>query len=311
MTQLVLFEGVTVTDTSLTIKPSVSYEDWLSIGDRLGQIGRAHQWWIGDWILHGERKWGEKYTEALDRTGLEYDTLRAIQWVAGRVETVRRRTDLSFSHHREIAALDPVEQDAWLNESEARDLSVHDLRRELRGRRELAPPPLPEGKYAAIVIDPPWPVEKILREVRPKQGPALDYPVMQLDEIAALPIPDLASEGTHVYLWTTHKFLPAAFDLFDAWGVRYECLMTWVKNVGMTPFSWMYDTEHVLFGRIGSLELATKGQRLSFQAPVDGHSVKPDVFYERVIAASPAPRLEMFARRDREGFTVWGNEVAA
>jgi N6-adenosine-specific RNA methylase IME4 len=50
--------------------------------------------------------------------------------------------------------------------------------------------------------------------------------------------------------------------------------------------------------------------RLSFEAPVQGHSVKPEVFYDRVIAASPGPRVEMFSRRARDGFTAWGNEVA-
>jgi len=170
-------------------------------------------------------------------------------------------------------------------------------------------PPLPDGKYRALVIDPPWPIEKIEREERPDQGQALDYPVMSLDEIAALPVPDLAADGCHVYLWTTHRFLPDAFKLFETWGVRYQCLMTWVKNVGITPFSWMYDTEHVLFGRIGSLKLEQLGLRLSFSAPVTRHSAKPDVFYERALAASPGPRLELFARTQRAGFDAWGNEV--
>jgi N6-adenosine-specific RNA methylase IME4 len=173
------------------------------------------------------------------------------------------------------------------------------------------PVPLPPGRYRCIVIDPPWPVTKILRDVRPNQDAGLDYPTMSLDAIAELPIADLTDPaGAHVYLWTTHRFLPAAFGLFERWGVDYECVMTWVKNVGMTPYSWMYDTEHVLFGRVGSLPLQRLGLRLSFAAPVTRHSEKPDIFYERVAEASPGPRLDMFARRPRDGFEVWGNEVA-
>ncbi|MGH3428196.1 MAG: MT-A70 family methyltransferase, partial [Mycobacteriales bacterium] len=98
-------------------------------------------------------------------------------------------------------------------------------------------------------------------------------------------------------------------SLLEAWGFRYQCVMTWRKNVGITPFSWMYDTEHVLFGTRGNLPLEKLGQRLSFEAPTVGHSVKPDVFYDRVTAASPGPRIEMFARRQRDGFESWGNEV--
>ena len=73
----------------------------------------------------------------------------------------------------------------------------------------------------------------------------------------------------------------------------------------------MYDTEHIIFARCGNLPLQKLGLRLSFEASVNGHSVKPDVFFdERVILASPPPRLEMFARKQRDGFAAWGNEVS-
>ena len=85
--------------------------------------------------------------------------------------------------------------------------------------------------------------------------------------------------------------------------------MTWVKPTGMTPYSWMYNTEHVLFGRVGNLPLERMGLKLSFEAPAARHSQKPEVFYERVLAASPEPRLELFARSPRAGFDAWGNEV--
>lgn len=178
-------------------------------------------------------------------------------------------------------------------------------------RHEAATTPLPTGKYRCIVVDPPWPVEKIARDVRPNQGDALDYPTMTLEEIAALPVADLAYEdGCHLYLWVTQKYLPAGLQIMEAWGFRYQCAFTWVKASGMTPYSWMYNTELVLFGRRGNLDLQRQGLKLSFEAPVTRHSAKPDAFYtERVIPASPEPRLEMFARAPRTGFAVWGDEV--
>lgn len=175
-------------------------------------------------------------------------------------------------------------------------------------------PDFPEGKFRCFVIDPPWPIEKIEREVRSKQGNLLNYKnTMSVEEIDALVKAKLDAHavkgGTHVYLWVTHKFLPDGFKLFESWGAKYECLMTWVKNVGFTPFSWMYDTEHVLFGRIGSLGVEKKGQRLSFEAKVEKHSRKPDIFYDRVRLASPERRVDMFGREDRKGFVVWGNQA--
>jgi N6-adenosine-specific RNA methylase IME4 len=166
-----------------------------------------------------------------------------------------------------------------------------------------------DRQYQTIVIDPPWQIQKITRQVRPRQD-RFAYPTMTLDEIAKLPIPDLAfSEGCHVYLWVTHKYLPAGLNLFRDWGVKYQCLMTWVKPSGFTPFSWMYNTEHVLFGRIGNLQLNRMGIKLSFEAPVTGHSRKPDEFFRIVRQASPEPRINLFAREQRPGFYAWGKEV--
>lgn len=169
------------------------------------------------------------------------------------------------------------------------------------------------GTYSCIVIDPPWDMKKIEREVHPEQGKFLDYPTMSLESIADenwVPVRTHAAENCHLYLWVTQKYLPAGLLLMEQWGFRYQCLMTWRKNFGFTPFSWMYDTEHVIFGRRGSLPLQQNGLRLSFEAPVQGHSIKPDIFYDRVRAASPGPRIDMFARTEREGFDVWGNEVS-
>jgi len=169
--------------------------------------------------------------------------------------------------------------------------------------------PFPDQKYRCLVIDPPWPVKKIEREERPNQGLELDYPTMSLEEIEKIPIINLAnSEGCHVFLWVTHKFLPDGLKLFEKWGVKYQCVLTWVKKTGMTPFSWMYSTEHVLFGHIGSLELEKKGCRLDFTGKVREHSRKPDEFYDLVRSVSPEPRIDLFSREKREGFFQWGNE---
>jgi N6-adenosine-specific RNA methylase IME4 len=228
-----------------------------------------------------------------------------------RLSTELDRSAVELYFRRQFAREYPDEDD--LSNALERFPSWRELVKTLGKRRQPGiTPGLPLGAYRCITIDPPWPIEKIQRDVRPAQERHLDYPILELDEIDNLVGAVVRRQnGCHVYLWTTHRFLPAAFELFDSWDVEYECLMTWTKNVGPTPFSWMYDTEHVLFGRRGPLELERKGLRLSFTAPAVGHSIKPDVFYERVREASPEPRLEMFTREPHEGFEPWGDEVAA
>lgn len=192
------------------------------------------------------------------------------------------------------------------------ELRNQQQRDEARTKADRLPDPAPpDGTYRCIVIDPPWPMAKITREQRPDQGEQLDYPTMTLDEIRTLTVADLVDPaGCHVYLWVTHKFLPSGLELLGVWGARYECSLTWVKPTGITPYSWMYNTEHCLFARAGQgLDLARMGRKLSFQAPAGRHSEKPDEFYDLVSECSPGPRLELFSRRPRPGFVAWGNEA--
>ena len=167
--------------------------------------------------------------------------------------------------------------------------------------------PIPQTKYRTIVIDPPWPVKKILRDDRPNQD-VFDYPTMSIQEITDFNINQFADDNCHIYLWSTHKFLPVAFLMLDSWGFRYQCLLTWIKPTGMTPFSWMYSTEHALFGRKGSLDLLKMGVRLDFTGKVREHSRKPNEFYDVVRSVSPGPRIDIFSREEREGFDQYGNE---
>jgi len=190
---------------------------------------------------------------------------------------------------------------------------VRQAERDIETEPSTETPQLPDGEYRTVVIDPPWDIEKIGREARPDQGKYLDYPTLDVDELRELPVADvLADSGSHMFLWTTQKHLPDALDLIETWGGRYECVMTWVKPTGVTPFSWQYNTELVLFARFGDgLKLDERGHPLSFEAPVGDHSTKPDLFFERLRQVTKEPRLNMFARAEREGFDVWGDEAPA
>jgi N6-adenosine-specific RNA methylase IME4 len=180
--------------------------------------------------------------------------------------------------------------------------------REMTEAKKAARVDPPSGLYRCIVIDPPWELTVIERDNRPAQA-GLTYPTMTEAELMAFKLP--AAEECHLYLWTTHKHLPLALRLAEAWGFRYQCLLTWSKNVGFTPFSWMYSTEHALFCTRGGLRLDKLGMRLDFRADRREHSRKPDEFYDLVRQASPGPRIDMFSRETREGFVSWGNETSA
>lgn len=180
-------------------------------------------------------------------------------------------------------------------------------------KRRTPPPPSPvttpgwaDGPFRTLVIDPPWPVAKIVLDRRPVEREQLDYPTWELDRIRdEIPVERLADPGgCHVYLWVTHHFLPFGLECFGKWNVRYECVLTWIKPTAQ-PLWWTYNTEHVLFGKVGALAPQVKGQRVGFTAPQQRHSHKPNEFYDIVRAVSPENRYTIFDEA-RDGFTHYG-----
>jgi hypothetical protein len=87
------------------------------------------------------------------------------------------------------------------------------------------------GRYGTIVIDPPWPVEKIERVVRPNQA-LMDYPTMTVPEIERLNVAGMAAQDCHLFCWTTQRFLRETFDIVEGWGFRYVLLMAW-RDTGL------------------------------------------------------------------------------
>lgn len=170
--------------------------------------------------------------------------------------------------------------------------------------------PIPQDRrYPAIILDPPWDwrdqgaVDQFGR-TKP------DYATMRLTDIEALPVPDLAEDNAHLYLWVTNYCLRDGLDLCDLWGFRYITLLTWCKpSIGVGNY-FRVNTEHVIFGVRGKLPLLRNDLGTHFAAGRPGpHSAKPDEFYSIVETSSPGPWLEMFARTVRSGWAQWGAEV--
>jgi hypothetical protein len=125
----------------------MEFPDWLAVGRRLGVIGRGSQWWIGDWLLFGTSKFGERYLEASKVTGYDIKSLRNMRYISSRFDPSLRRDDLSWSHHALLAALDADEQQYWLDRAAADRFTVEDLRSELRSAAR-------GGDYTSTEVEP-------------------------------------------------------------------------------------------------------------------------------------------------------------
>jgi N6-adenosine-specific RNA methylase IME4/predicted XRE-type DNA-binding protein len=171
--------------------------------------------------------------------------------------------------------------------------------------------PPPQGKYAVIYLDPPWPVGSIVMEKW--ESPIEDkYPTMTLEEIEALPIPDLAMDNCALFMWTTHTFLPDALKIIEKWNFKYHCLITWDKGSGWTQFGFNRRTEFLIYAYKGQMIIDQYGEAIPtlISEPKTIHSKKPDSIREMIKNKTPEPRLEMFGRgKAPEGWKFWGLEA--
>jgi N6-adenosine-specific RNA methylase IME4 len=169
------------------------------------------------------------------------------------------------------------------------------------------------GVYDVIVMDPPWPIQKIERDVRPNQV-MFDYPTMSIEEIAEQVGEKLrlhCASDCHIFVWTTQKFLPDSFDLLRKWDVSYVFTMAWHKPGGFQPIGLaQYNGEFVIYGRKGAPQFVdTKDFPVIFSAPRTVHTEKPDSFYDTIRRVTAGRRLDMYNRRVIEGFDGWGLEA--
>ena len=174
----------------------------------------------------------------------------------------------------------------------------------------VADPMTLEATFATIVVDPPWDWadegdDDQLGRARPTYG------TMPFEEIRDFPITKLADRDCHCYLWITNRSLPKGFALLEAWGFRYVTCLTWCKpSFGMGNY-FRGSTEQVLFAVKGSQPLRRHDVGTWFLMERAGiHSTKPPAFYALVESCSPGPYLDVFGRAVREGWTVWGADVA-
>jgi N6-adenosine-specific RNA methylase IME4 len=160
--------------------------------------------------------------------------------------------------------------------------------------------------FGTIYVDPPWKYGN--QATRASTGN--HYKTMTVDEIAALPVGKLADECCHLHLWTTNAFLFECPRLFDAWDFTYQGVFIWCKPQMGIGNCWRVSHELLLLAIRGEPRRFLDHSLMSYVVADRGqHSAKPEQVQLMIERASPGPRLELFARRERPGWTVWGDQI--
>lgn len=173
--------------------------------------------------------------------------------------------------------------------------------------------------FKTIVADPPWQFQNRTGKVAPEHKRLNRYHTMTLNDIKALPVAQVSDAKAHLYLWVPNALLPEGLQVMEAWGFEYKSNIVWekIRKDGMPDgrgvgFYFRNVTELLLFGVKGKANrtLAPARSQVNLIRTIKReHSRKPDEIFPIIEACSPGPYLEMFARGNRDGWTLWGDQA--
>lgn len=175
-----------------------------------------------------------------------------------------------------------------------------------------------EQRFATVLADPPWQFQNRTGKMAPEHRRLSRYPTMTLQEIKDLPVEAITQDRAHLYLWVPNALLAEGLQVMECWGFTYKTNLIWYKirkdggpdrrGVG---FYFRNVTEMLLFGvrgdKVRTLQPGRTQENI-ISSQKREHSRKPDEQYELIESCSWDPRIELFARGPREGWTVWGNQ---
>jgi N6-adenosine-specific RNA methylase IME4 len=238
----------------------------------------------------------------------------------------RRRDNLPWSYHADVAALPREKQEEFLDSATTRRELRTAVARYNLGQKHAAIAGAAKassisGQFALLYADNPWQFETysdLGKELSPEQH----YPTMSDEELCSLvvdgrPIQDVAAPDAGCFMWCTSSNIKRAIVVLEAWGFEYKTNLTWDKVRTGLGYIFLNQHEHLLYG---------KRPRCNFPMPVikpaslisierTERSRKPpevrlllESMYPHFTAAN---RIELFARGEVDGWTTWGNQAGS
>lgn len=192
-----------------------------------------------------------------------------------------------------------------------RETTIAKVRRETRAAEVRQSVSLPDAKYRVLYADPPWSYNDKADEGSVQAGGAArHYPSMSIPDLCALPVPSLCEDHAVLFLWVTSPLLFESAAVIAAWKFHYKASFVWDKVKHNMGHYNSVRHEFLLVCTKGSctpdiVELFDSVQTIERTT----HSTKPEEFRSIIDTLYPhGKRLELFARRDVEGWDTFGNE---
>ena len=206
----------------------------------------------------------------------------------------------------EVLALEAIE-----NEWTAEQVRLEASRRKAAAIAQVDAPPIPQGQYQTVVVDPPWAYGNVTGRHGADYAPRM-MTVQQITDGQFAPdfqIRDRFHRPCHLYLWVTDAYVGECYSIIRAWGFDPKCTIVWVKDrFGMGNY-FRHQHELCVFAVKAKMRLKRLNASTVLRAKTTGHSAKPDEFYDLVETCSPGPYLDVFARKHRPGWAIYGDQV--
>jgi len=311
-----------LTATGLMVKGRPSFEEYQGAGDFIRRAHQAAGWWLVEWIAYGESRedWRDRLDQAIDAGVVNENTVRQYRYVGRNVPVSNRIDGLPFALHVEVASLPKEEQRGWLEKAKEENWSTRELRTEIRtskrakvveGQARL------QGMYRVIYADPPWAYRDSGATADGSLGKAeRHYRGMSIEDLCKLPVAAHARPDSILFLWVTAAMLlenPGPREVIDAWGFKAKTGRVWNKVLGLPGHYGMQVVhEHLIIATRGvclpDVPLPHDASVLTVRRS-DEHSSKPEEMRAFIEKHWAGPYIELFGRRKREGWSVFGNDA--
>lgn len=317
----------TLTSTGLEIVGRPSFPEHERVGEFIRGAYQASGWWLADWLGYAETRadWRERKAAVLDAGVIAEKTVRNTEYIGKAIPMSRRRDDVDFSTHAEVAALEPDEQTAWLEQAAELGWSRVELRAAIRASKRMSVlkgQATLEGMYRLIYADPPFQYHQNSETVDGSLGKAeASFEGMTIEDLCNLPVKAHAAPRSTLAMYVPAPLVYPApnhlgpLDVAHAWGFTYKSQYVWDKVLGMPgSYSHVVHENLFIFTRGGDLpdnpiELPKSVQTVRLAHDRE-HSEKPEHLRKLLEKHwTIGPYLELFGRKPAEGWDVFGNDA--
>lgn len=293
----------TLTETGVDITGRPSFGEYQGALDFALRAQKASSWWVADLLRYaGTREdWNERIEAATDAAHISEKTAMNLKYVGENVARSRRRGDIDFSLHSEVASLPAEDQGEWLEKAATEGWSVRDLRLNIRAakrRKVIEGQAVLEGLYRVIYADPPWAYGRAAGHTSAQDH----YSGMTIDELCKLPVAAHSCVNAVLFLWVTAPMLyesPGPREVIEAWGFTPKAGIVWDKVRHNFGNYVSVRHEHLIIATRGSCtpdRPTPMPDSVITERPTGEHSAKPESFRRLIEQLYDGPYLELFAR---------------